>query len=235
MGRSSSCSVNIDDGEIKVAYSFVALPGGGVIRVPVITGFVRLVTNLNVPGVPVNRQGGAGISEVFINDGTNLLQLTNFRRVDTASHLLSVDGERVFLTASVNPPPGTNDPPLGTNPLEVCQIFSVDALGGDLRQLTSFGASRHSALGCFAQRPNEGCSTAFNVNQRVGQDTRTGTVVFQSSCDPFGTNPNGEEIFAMRPDGSGLHALTDTHSLRRNPDGSVEAELPGPWSYGPHR
>jgi len=60
-------------------------------------------------------------------------------------------------------------------------------------------------------------------------------LVFVSSCDPFGTNPNGEQIFAMRPDGSGLRALTDTRSVVHDPDGSVEVELPGPWSYGPHR
>lgn len=39
----------------------------------------------------------------------------------------------------------------------------------------------------------------------------------------------------MRPDGTGLRALTEVRGLVRNPDGSVEAELPGPWSYGPHR
>ena len=202
-----------------------------MIPVPVITGFGRLVASESVPGVAVNPLAGSAIDEVFITDGTNVLQLTNFRRSDTpgnAPPVLSVDGDRVFFSASVNPPGDTN-------PLEVCQIFSVDALGGDLRQLTSFGASRHSTLGCNAQRRNDGCAADFNNDQKVSQDTRTGTLVFASSCDPFGNNPNGEQIFAMRPDGSGLHALTDPHSLTRNPDGSVEAELPGPWSYGPHR
>ena len=75
----------------------------------------------------------------------------------------------------------------------------------------------------------------LQLDQKGSQDARTGTLVFVSSCDPFGTNPNGQQIFAMRPDGTGLRALTDTHSVVRNPDGSVEAELPGPWAYGPHR
>ena len=104
-----------------------------------------------------------------------------------------------------------------------------------MRQLTRFGASRHSGLGCYALRSSEGCSTDFNGDQKVGQDTRTGTLVFVSTCDPFGTNSDGEQIFAMRPDGSGLHALTDAHAVVQNADGSVEAELPGQWSYGPHR
>jgi hypothetical protein len=223
-------TVTIDDGELQ-ALSLVALPGSGLIPFPVITGFGRLVFLPPVPGLAVNPRAGSFIKEVFITDGTNVLQLTNFRRSDTSSYVnpvLSVDGERVFLSASVNPPGDTN-------PFEICQIFSVDALGGDLRQLTQFGASRHSALGCVAGPPSEGCRTDFNFDQKASQDTRTGTLVFVSSCDPFGTNPNGEQIFAMRPDGSGLHALTDAHSVRRNPDGSVEAELPGPWSYGPHR
>ena len=140
-------TVSIDDGELT-ALSTVVVPGkGGVVEVPVITGFGRLARGLIVPGVPVNPQTDNGIIEVFITDGTNVLQLTNFRRSDTSvsfnSPVLSPDGERVFFTASVNPP-------LGTNPLEICQIFSVDALGGDLRQLTHFSASRHSALGCCA-------------------------------------------------------------------------------------
>ena len=220
---------NIDDGKPKLL-SEVLGPGGVLVPVPGITGFGRLVQSLYMPGVPANPMQDFGIVEVFITDGMNVLQLTNFGRTDTSINqpLLSVDGDRVFFTAS-------DDATLGSNPLETCQIFSVDALGGDLRQLTSFGASRHSALGCYAQRPSDGCRTDFNIDQKVSQDKRTGTLVFVSSCDPFGTNPNGQQIFAMRPDGSGLHALTDTHRLVRNEDGSVEAELPGPWSYGPHR
>jgi hypothetical protein len=34
-------------------------------------------------------------------------------------------------------------------------------------------------------------------------DRITGTVLFASSCDPVGTNPFGEQLFAMRPDGTG--------------------------------
>jgi hypothetical protein len=224
----NSTFTDIDDEELE-ALSTVAVPGSFV-PVPVITGFGRLVFELPVPGVPINPQADPHIFEVFITDGANVLQLTNFQRSDTAwipPSLLGVDGERVFFTASVNPQDDTN-------PSETCQVFSVDALGGDLRQLTRFGATRHSALGCAARRRGEGCRADFNRDQKVGQDTRNGTLVFVSTCDPFGTNPNGQQIFAMRPDGSGLHALTDARGLVRNPDGSVEAELPGPWSYGPH-
>jgi hypothetical protein len=67
------------------------------------------------------------------------------------------------------------------------------------------------------------------------QDARTGTLVFASSCDPFGTNPNGGQLFAMRPDGTGLRQLTDDPPVKTDPDGSVTVELPGPYTYGPYR
>src|SRR5262249_3200974 len=35
-------------------------------------------------------------------------------------------------------------------------------------------------------------------------DEVTGTVLFPSSCDPVGGNPYGEQIFAMRSDGTGI-------------------------------
>jgi hypothetical protein len=121
-------AVSIDDFKLKPLSTVVLQGEEGLIPVPVITGFGRVARSVKVPGVPVNRLPGilegTSIYEVFIIDGTDVLQLTNFRRVDTAQRLiLGQDGERVFFTASV-------DPPLGTNPLEVCQIFSADALGG---------------------------------------------------------------------------------------------------------
>jgi hypothetical protein len=47
----------------------------------------------------------------------------------------------------------------------------------------------------------------------------------------LGTNPNGGQVFAMRPDGSRLRQLTDTRGLVVGADGSVTANLPGPWAY----
>jgi len=59
---------------------------------------------------------------------------------------------------------------------------------------------------------------------------RTGTIIFDSSCDPFGINPAGDHVFAMRPDGSRLRTLTDTKGFVSSPD-SVTAELTAAWDY----
>jgi len=59
----------------------------------------------------------------------------------------------------------------------------------------------------------------------------TKAVVFDSGCDPLSTNSYGIQVFAMRPDGSGLRQLTDTAGFTTNPDGSIRVELPGPFGY----
>jgi hypothetical protein len=162
-----------------------------------------------------------GNSEVFLLDHGNLLQLTAFHRLDTFRATADVDGQRVFLIASANPPElGDN------NPSENCQIFSIDRLGTDLRQLTDFNPGGHSALGCtFGGGAPPGCNI-----EPARQDPVTRALVFPSSCDPFGTNPNGEQVFAMHPDGSGLQQLTDTRRLTIEADGTVDVELPGPFA-----
>jgi len=65
----------------------------------------------------------------------------------------------------------------------------------------------------------------------ANQDTVTGSIVFASTCNPFGTNPHGGQIFAMRPDGSGLRQLTDARGFAVAADGTVTVELPGPVAY----
>jgi len=59
-----------------------------------------------------------------------------------------------------------------------------------------------ASVGCSLGFP-PGCSVARAVQHGV-----TGTVVFYSSCDGFGTNPFGGQIFAMRPDVTKLRQLT---------------------------
>jgi Tol biopolymer transport system component len=157
------------------------------------------------------------IFEVFLLDGKQLVQLTNFRRVDTGRGFLSANGRRVFFTASADP--------LGANPSENCQLFSIDRVGAHLRQVTRFREVDRSVNGCSNIPP--GCNVPVTT-----QDPVTRTVVFQSSCDPLGTTPNGgSQIFAMRPDGSRLRQLTDTRGVVMGTDGSLTAELPGPWGY----
>jgi hypothetical protein len=55
-------------------------------------------------------------------------------------------------------------------------------------------------------------------------------VLFVSSCDPLARNPDGEQIFGMRPDGTGLRQLTSFRGVEES-DGSVNVELPGPVRY----
>jgi hypothetical protein len=44
------------------------------------------------------------------------------------------------------------------------------------------------------------------------------------ACDPLGSNPYGVQMFAMRPDGSGLRQLTAARGLVGEADGTVSVE-----------
>jgi hypothetical protein len=63
------------------------------------------------------------------------------------------------------------------------------------------------------------------------QDPETDALVFDTTCDPLGTNPYGIQMFAMRPDGSGLRQLTDARGLVREADGTVSVEYVSHWAY----
>jgi hypothetical protein len=172
-----------------------------------------------VPGEPIDPEVGPQINEVFVIDQQkNVLQLTNFRRADTGGALVDVDREHVYFQASADP--------LGANPSENCQLFSIDRLGNDLRQLTNFRVTEHAFSGC--RYGPSGCALSL-----VSQDPRSRDLVFYSSCDPFGKNPNGGQIFAVQPDGSGLRQLTDARGLVHEGPGVYSGDLPGPWAYGP--
>jgi hypothetical protein len=54
------------------------------------------------------------------------------------------------------------------------------------------------------------------------------TLVFYSSCDPFGTNPYGDQLFAIRRDGTRLRQLTHAGGLVTEADGTLSAENIGP-------
>jgi hypothetical protein len=56
-------------------------------------------------------------------------------------------------------------------------------------------------------------------------DPHTGALIFNSSCDLQA------QLFAMRPDGSGLRQLTTLRGVVTAADGSVDVELPGPIAY----
>lgn len=157
--------------------------------------------------------------EVFVLSSDHALQLTNFRRSETNAAVS--DGRRVFFIASANP--------FGTNPSENCQIFSIDPLGADLRQLTYFRAADHSAIGCIVAVPQQpGCVISY-----LYVDPETRTLIVPSNCDPLGTKPNGVQLFVMSLDGTGLRQLTATRGLVTAADGSVDVELAGGFWYQP--
>jgi hypothetical protein len=164
--------------------------------------------------------------EAFLVDGKQLLQLTNFHRSDTfpgglGGAGLFVRGRVLFLATA-------ND--TGENPHELCQLFSVDRVGtsSSLRQLTHlpFDGRPSSSFGCIYEQPGCGIETLSTAADGV-----TGTVLFSSSCDPVGANPFGAQIFAMRPNGTGLRQLTNARGMTTDPDGTIRVELPGPFAY----
>jgi hypothetical protein len=55
--------------------------------------------------------------------------------------------------------------------------------------------------------------------------------LFDSDCDPFDTKVDGDQIFAMLSDGTGLRQLTGVRGAVTAADGSVDVELAGPFSY----
>ena len=62
-------------------------------------------------------------------------------------------------------------------------------------------------------------------------DEITGALLFASSCDPLGGNPFGDQLFAMRQDGTGLRQVTAARGRERLPDGTLRVELVGPFAY----
>ena len=115
--------------------------------------------------------------------------------------------------------------PLGANTGRICQLFSIDLLGGHLRQLTTLEDPGRPVTGYTF------VAGACTLSSWVLVDPVTGTVVFTTNCDPFGTNPYGDQIFAIRPDSTGLRQLTSMRGMRELPDGRTLVELAGPASY----
>lgn len=216
-------TVRTDGTDLSAVPLPVVLPGSRIEPNFVITGDQPAAATYFLEGAAVNPHDGFGaIREVFLVDGTNLLQLTNFRRIDAQQVLLGVDRQEVFFTASANP--------LGTNPAENCQLFSVDVSGAQLRQLTHFSEGQHSAKGCIfgatGGRKPLGCLLA-----NIFQDPVTQTLAFVSSCDPFGSNPYGVQVFSVRPDGTGLRQLTNQREVMTDAGGTFTAEFIPLFAY----
>lgn len=220
-GQAETFAVNTDGTRLRRVPdppTPVGAPGNRVVPVFDVLHPTGHFVTLGVAGTPASSHPlGNGISEVFRSDAKTLLQLTNFHRDDTFAAATTADGRRALLIASADP--------FGTNPLQNCQLFSVGVLGDGLRQLTRFDEGAPSVTGCEWGEP-PGCAIGS-----VSDDPRTHELVFDSNCNPFGTNPNGEQIFAMRPDGSALRQLTQAPGGQVSADGVAEVEIVGPSAY----
>jgi cysteine-rich repeat protein len=208
--------IKTDGSGLEEVTSFTPLPGSHVVPEFQLGGGATRVVTVGVAQPAVNPVGVATTAvEIFLHDGERALQLTNFHRSDTAWGTLV--GRRVLFRASA---------PTRDNPGENCQLFSVSTLGGGLRQLTRFRDDGRPSEGCWFGPGGLACAISG-----IFAEPATGTVVFGSSCDPFGTNPYGFQLFSMRSDGSGLRQLTATHGMVIEPDGTVRLEVPGPFAY----
>jgi len=164
---------------------------------------------------------GFNAQEVFLHEGRHLLQVTNFDRSDTYAAFFDRDLERVFFYGSADP--------VGENPSGTCNFFSSDPFGGKVRQLTHFqsGLLPRSEEGCFLNLPRPDCLIGAEF---PWHDEVTGSIVFDGNCNLIG-NPLDQQLFAMRPDGSGLRQITNYRGMEVAPDGTVTVELGGPNAY----
>jgi hypothetical protein len=155
--------------------------------------------------------------ELFIVDGTHALQLTRFGYPDTG-FVNAIGSHRVYFTTSADP--------LGTNPEGLCQLFSISPLGSGLHQLTRFPDDGRPKRGCRMVAADASCHV-----DGIAANAITGAVLFISSCDPLGRNPSGEQLFTMRPDGSGIRQITAFGGVETLSDGGVRVEMVGPVGY----
>jgi hypothetical protein len=161
-----------------------------------------------------------GTVEIFREVGGRNIQLTTFHRADTV--ILEARKSGVLFMASGDP--------FGTNPSQSCQLFTVSLLGTKLRQLTRFGTGERSLKGCQNLTDAPGCS--IDVVKTPWHTIDAPRVLFYSDCDPFGTNPDGGQLFAIDHDGGRLRQLTHTAGARVGTDGVLEVEIPGPAASG---
>jgi hypothetical protein len=92
-----------------------------------------------------------------------------------------------------------------------------------------------SRPGCLPGRRGLGCQIHFGFVRHPSQNPHTGTIFFWSNCDPFpGQNPDGWQVFAMQPDGSGLRQLTDARGAVRGADNTIEYESVDAFLNAPH-
>ena len=222
----------------KEAYFLVARDGTSITRIPSIqydvgggtiaatfalAGPAGATTSLPFPNRFTELPVKGPVIELFAYARPDrLLQLTSFGRGDTLAGPSLTTGDHVFFLASTNA--------LGRNPLNACQLFSIDRLGGRMRQLTTFDPGVPSTYGCQGGALPPECRVSLTSAPQF--DVKTGTLVFDATCDPSGLRPVSGQVFAMRGDGSGLRQLTSYRGTQGTAaDGTLTVELPGPIEY----
>jgi hypothetical protein len=214
-----SMSVRTDGSGLHSLAPPVEIPGGMLVpRFDVTRGGTH-AAHVSFEGKPLDPYVTINpdhFREIFVFDGKNALQLTNYQQFDT--HLPQVSRGRVLFVSSADPLPPQNEG-------RICQLFSIGALGNGLRQLTHFEDSRPLAGCTFV--PGGACT----LTSTPRPDPVTGTIVLSANCDPLGANPFGDQLFAVRPDGAGLRQLTSLAGMRQLADGTLSVELAGPFSY----
>jgi hypothetical protein len=78
------------------------------------------------------------------------------------------------------------------------------------------------------------CGIEIPYANSIAPDPVTGSVLFGSNCDPVSGNPFGDQLFAMRRDGTGLRQLTAARGREMLPDGTLRVELIGQYAYPVH-
>jgi hypothetical protein len=221
-------TVRIDGSRLEPVPIPVSVPGGKVIpSFAVGGGRGTSLIRLSLSGTPVkHRPAGDGpITEVFVRDGENLRQLTNFRCQDGRVPQHRPDA-RVL--------PGLGRPARYQPQRKLPAVLHWHSRW---RQIAAPGDPLHLA-GPYHRAGMRRCRLGVSGlpdRKRVlpcgPSISVTKAIVFESTCDRFHVNPFGDQLFAMRPDGGGLRQLTDASGMTTNPDGSFRVELPGPYAY----
>jgi cysteine-rich repeat protein len=222
-------TIGIDGRHLTALPKPALSPGAEVIPTFGVTGGRIALLRVSLPGTPAGPPVAPvgsifPITEVFVQYGKKLLlQLTNYRRVDTFAGFLTPDGKRAVFMASADP--------VHMNPYGICQLFSVGVRAGVPRQITHLDSG--------ARGPNAGCflpsGIGYGLYRALAQDPVTGAIVFDTTTDALKlrttSGAGADQIFAIRPDGRGLRQLTEAGGVTTDPGGSVRVELPGPYAY----
>ena len=200
-----------DDGRSRVVRSFRQ------------SGLRFGIVGVETAGAPANADVlfnyGSWFDLFSVLGGRHPIQLTNYRYGDT--DLLAFRSHDVVFMTSADP--------VGANPFHNCELFRISPLGLGVRQLTHLDQGRPSEDGCQLN-PLPGCGIKA-LNAFASDESRA--LLYYSDCDPFGTNPDGSQVFAMRWNGSRVRQITHTRGVTKAADGSVvEVEIPGPVAHG---